>query len=327
MAVLITGAGLVGAQVAAQLMERGETPILYDIAYDSRFLSVTVDTSQVKAIVGDILDLPFLLATIKSEKVERIIHTASLLDKGVRARPYSGVKVNIIGTLNVLEAAKLTEAKRVVFTSTQMVRSGVWDSTTEAHEDFTMKCISQMPQSIYSVTKLTAEYLGLSYHKFHNVDFVALRLGSLFGPWFGTPSGRPSRFADMFVKNAAFGRPVIIDDPANTYSGIQNFVYSKDVAKACVLACLAGELKSRIYNISGDKPYTFQEVVDATKRVFPESEISVKKISETGWDYTKPVMVPLDISAARNELGYQPDYDLEKAFRDYGDWLRRYAKP
>jgi len=326
MAVLITGAGLVGAQVAAKLIERGETPILYDIAYDSKFMSATVDTSRVKTIVGDLLDLPFLIDTIKRENVDRIIHTASLLDRTVRARPYSGVKVNIIGTLNVLEAAKLTDVKRVVFTSTQMVRTGAWDSTSEPHEDFTMKCLSQMPRTIYGVTKLTAEYLGLSYHKFYGVDFAALRLGSLFGPWFGTPSGRPSRFADMFVKNAAFGKPIIIDDPANTYSGVQNFVYSKDVAKACVLACFADELISRVYNISGDRSYTFEEVVDVTKRAFPEVEIRVKEISKTGWDYSPAVRLTLDISKAQNELGYQPDYDLERAFRDYGDWLRRYTQ-
>jgi len=328
MAVLITGAGLLGAQVAAKFVARGEIPVLYDIAYNTRFVSAVVDTSKVKMMVGDILDMPFLLDTIKREKIDRIIHTASLLDGGVRARPYSGVNINVVGTLNILEAARLMSIKRVVYTSSAMVQSGARGATNAPYvEDFDMKCISNMPVNIYGVTKLTAEYLGLSYHTFYGVDFAALRVNCMFGPFLGTPSGRPSYFTEMFVKNAALGKPVIINDQTNTYSGVQNFVYSKDVAKACVLACYASEVKSRIYNVSGHKSYTFQDVVDITKKVFPGTEIRVKEISKIGWGNMPANWYPYDISKAQNEFGYQPDYDLEAAFKDYGDWLRKYSQP
>lgn len=330
MAVLITGAGLLGAQVAARFVARNETPVLYEVAYDSRYLSATVDTSKVKMVVGDVLDLPLLLDTIQREKIDRIIHTASLLDSAVRARPFSGVRTNVLGILNVLEAAKLMGLKRVIFTSSVMVQSGAKDSAVDGVyvEDFTMKCLSNMPISIYGCTKLMAEYLGLHYHKSYGVDFAALRVCGLFGPWFGTASGRPSRFVDMFVKNAAFGKPVIIDDQIDTYQGVQNFVYSKDVANACVLACLTdNELKSRVYNVSGDRTHSFQEVLDITNRVFPGVEVKVKEMSGVGWGNMPANWYYYDISKARSEFGYEPEYDLERAFRDYGEWLCRHAQP
>jgi len=328
-AIMITGAGLLGAQIAAKFVARGDTPVLYDIAYDSRYLAATVDTTRIKTVAGDVLDLPLLLDTIRKEKIDRIIHTASLLDSAVRARPFTGVRTNVLGIVNVLEAARIMGLKRVIFTSSVMVQSGARDSLEDGlyTEDFMMKCLTNMPVNIYGCTKLMAEYLGLHYQKSYGIDFAALRVCGLFGPWFGTASGRPSRFVDMFVKNAAFGKPVIIGDQSDTYQGVQNFVYSKDVAQACILACLTdNELKSRVYNVAGDKTYSFQEVIDIVSRVFPGVKVQVKEMSEIGWGNMPANWGYYDISRARNEFGYEPEYNLEKAFTDYGEWLRRHAQ-
>ena len=330
MTVLITGGGLLGAQTAAKFVARGDTPVLYDIAYNWRYLEATVDTTKVKTVVGDVLDLPLLLDTIKEEKIDRIIHTASLLDSAVRERPFTGVRTNVLGMMNVLEAARVMDLKRVIFTSSVMVQSGARDSLEDGlyKEDFPMRCLTNMPVNIYGCTKLMSEYLGLHYYKSYGVDFAALRVCGLFGPWLGTASGRPSRFCDIFVKNAAFGQPVIIEDQSDTYQGVQNFVYSKDVAQACMLACLTNnELKSRVYNVAGDKTYSFDEVIDISKRVFPGVEIQVKEMSEIGWGNMPANRGYYDISKARHEFGYEPEYGLEAAFKDYGDWLRRYAQP
>jgi len=328
MTILVTGAGLLGSQVAAKLVERGEKPILYDIVYDLESFPTIVEMNKVTRIVGDLLDLPFLIDVIKKEKINRIIHSASMLFSGVRARPYSGVMTNIIGTLNVLEAAKITNIERVVFTSSIIVSGGVRELSvkTPYQEDFTLKCLSQKPPNIYGVTKLTSEYLGLLYHELYGVDFVALRVGGLFGPWKKTPSGVPSRVADLFVRNAAYEKPVIIDDPFFTFSGVVDFVYSKDVAKGCVLACFVEKekIKSRVYNMTWGTPYTFQDIIETTKKVFPGVEIKVREISKGGWAGMGAYPVPYDVSKIRNELGFEPDFNLETSFRDYGGWLKRH---
>lgn len=324
MAVLIAGVGLLGSQVAAKLVEQGEKVILYDLDYDMDSLSVILDMNQVKTVVGDILDLPLLVDTIRREGVDRIIQTASLLFSAVSSRPYTGVKVNIEGTLNVLEAAKITNLKRVVFTSSGMVGFGTGNipSDTPQEEDFSMRCLSQRPPNVYGITKLTSEYLGLTYCELYGVDFVALRVSGLFGPRKKTPSGLPSRTIDLFVKNAAFGKPVVAEDPTLVYSGVQDYLYSKDGAKACLLACFAKKPVQRVYNITCGKGYSFQDLIETTKKVFPGTEVELKVTPRSGLSGIFPLRVGRDISKAQNELGYQPDFDLETAFRDYGQWLR-----
>lgn len=326
MTVMITGTGVLGAQIAAQLVARGETPVLYDVAFNQRYISAVVDTSKVKLVAGDVLDLPNVLDTIQKNKVDRIIHTAALMNIAVKARPYTGVKVNVMGIMNMLEAARLTGVKRMVFTSTQLVQSGAQNTTDEGpyREDFTMKFLSQMPTTVYGVTKVMGEYLGLSYFKTYGVDFAVCRLTGLFGPWLGEPSGEPSKFIYKFVKDAAFGRPVVIDDPIHYFPGLMTFVYSKDVAKACILACFAdsAKLKQRVYYITGDKAYNFKEAVDAMRKAFPKVDITVKEFT-SGWRETFNITRGYSNEMAKAELGYTPSFTLDQAAKDYGDWLKK----
>jgi nucleoside-diphosphate-sugar epimerase len=101
--------------VAARLIEQGERPVIYDLAPPLEHLSTVLDLNKVKVVRGDILDVPDLFHTIEEEGIDCIVHTAGLLLSGVRTRPYAGVKINIMGTLNVLEAAKVFSLRRVVF--------------------------------------------------------------------------------------------------------------------------------------------------------------------------------------------------------------------
>lgn len=326
MTVMVTGAGVLGAQIAAQLVTKGETPVLYDIAFNQRYVSAVVDIGKVKMVAGDILDLPNVIDTIQKNNVDRIIHTAALMNIVVKARPYTGVKVNVMGMMNMLEAARLTSVKRMVFTSTQLVQSGAMDSLDEGpyKEDFTMKFLSQMPTTVYSVTKVMGEYLGLSYFKHYGVDFAVCRLTGLFGPWLGEPAGEPSKFIYKFLKDAVFGRPVVIDDPIHYFPGLMTFVYSKDVAKACILACFAdtSRLKQRVYYIAGDKPYTFKEAVEAMHNAFPGVEIRAKEFT-SGWRETFNMSRGYSSEMAKSELGYTPSFTLAEAVKDYGDWLKK----
>ena len=137
---------------------------------------------------------------------------------------------------------------------------------------------------------------------------------------------RAQQIADAFVRNATFGNPIIIDNPLLTYSGVADFVYSKDAADACVGACFAKDLPSRVYNISWGRPHEFQELVDVTKMIFPEVEIKIKEIAKTGYANQPMNRFPYDISKARKEFGYEPHFHLESAFRDYAQWLRKYSK-
>ena len=107
--ILITGgSGLVGAYAVGMLLDRGERPVVFDVAVNERLLgAVGVDTNKVTLIRGDMMDLPALISALRDNDCDRVIHLAAFLGEEVQRRPYSGVRLNFMGTVNVFEAARL----------------------------------------------------------------------------------------------------------------------------------------------------------------------------------------------------------------------------
>jgi nucleoside-diphosphate-sugar epimerase len=329
MAILVTGGGMVGSQIAAQLLERGEKFVIFDAAPPLHHLSTVVDLKRVKIVRGDLLSTPDLVHTIRNEGIDRIIHTAGMLLSGVRERPYDGININIMGTASVLEAARLEGIKRVVFTSTGLVSFGAvdpgWPEPVDV--DFQMKMLTHRPKAVYPVTKLACEYIGLCYHQLYKVDFVIVRLGSVFGPFLGVASSIPGRTIDQFIRPAIAGKKVIVEDPLLSYGGGADYVYSKDTARACICACFAEaeKIKTRVYTVTGGQFVTFQDLIDTVKKIFPKVEIELKHVSKGGAaGFPHPNTQPKDISRSRDEIGYVPEYPLEKALTDYAEWLGKY---
>ena len=117
---------------------------------------------------------------------------------------------------------------------------------------------------------------------------------------------------------------VVIDDPTFTYGGRHEFVYFKDDADAIVLACFAKELKKRVYNIRMDATYSYDEVVDIVRRVFPEVPMTINAKSQGSMSPGhEPRSDYADTAAARAELGWEPKFDLETGIRDWGKWFKR----
>ena len=117
--ILVTGgSGLVGANAVRMLLDKGERPVIFDVAFNERLLqAVGVDAKSVVMIRGDVADLPGLISAMRDHGINRVIHLAAFLGEEVQRRPYSGVRLNLMGTVNVLEAARLEGVKRVVLAS------------------------------------------------------------------------------------------------------------------------------------------------------------------------------------------------------------------
>lgn len=326
MTTLITGCGAVGSHVAAKLQELDEPVVVYDLAPQLAFLRTIFDLDRTRVVVGDVNDLELLESTIRREKVDRVVHLAGLLTKGLREHPYAGIKLNILGTGSVLEVARLTGVKRVVFASTRGVNQLAQRPASGGalDEDFTMRVLSGRPKTMYELSKLTGEHLGLLYTDAYGVDFVALRLGGGFGPTPGVPNSLTCSVLRPLVHGAALGRPVVIEDPSLTYAGRHEFIYFKDDAEAIALACFAEAPKKRVYSIRMDATYEYGEVVDVVRRIFPGSSIEVRTSSAGS---LSPGHAPrddfADTTAARSELGWQPRYDLATGIEDWAKWIRR----
>jgi len=179
--ILITGGtGLVGAYAAGMLLERGERPVVFDVALNERLLNaVGVDTSKLTMIRGDMLDLPALISAIRDNDCDRIIHLAAFLGEEVQRRPYSGVRLNFMGTVNVFEASRLEKVARVIFPSSGTVYLGsIGEGLKQIDESIPMN-----PPSVYAATKASCEFMGRAYAKRYGFEFICLRyVGGLYGP-------------------------------------------------------------------------------------------------------------------------------------------------
>src|ERR1700740_3149643 len=116
MKVLIpAGMGVIGAETSRKFVHEGHRPVVYARHRDDRLVSDILDSIDFEA--GDILDMPRLLDLIKQHRVTHIVHAASFVGAVSAANPALSIQVNVMGTVNVLEAARLFDVKRVVYPS------------------------------------------------------------------------------------------------------------------------------------------------------------------------------------------------------------------
>lgn len=123
MTTLVIGSGLIGSQVARILVERGEKPILMDYAAQPQAISQIVDLTAVILIAGDVLRPLSIVDAVRTHGITKIVHTAAnpLLTLGAQKEPYAAISLNVMGTVNVLEAARVTGLKRVVVSSSSVL--------------------------------------------------------------------------------------------------------------------------------------------------------------------------------------------------------------
>ena len=314
--ILVTGgSGLVGCYAVRMLLERGERPVIWDVALNEKLLAaVGVDLKSVTAVRGDVLDLPGLISTIREHDVGRIIHLAAFLGEEVQRRPYTGVRLNLMGTVNALEAARLEGVARVVFPSSGTVYLG---SLGEGGPKKIDETIALNPLSVYAATKAGAEFLGRTYARRFGFEFTTVRYAALYGP---SPAGLKAtreQAIQAMVRSALRGEAATIRWPY----GPSELLYGKDAAKATVLACLKEKLKDNIFHIGSGEMASGDQIVSALTKRFPKAKITLLK-GERPMPYPEE-RIPHDQSRAREQLGYEPEYLLEKALGDYAETLTK----
>jgi UDP-glucose 4-epimerase len=314
--ILITGgSGLVGAYAVNMLLERGERPVVFDVALNERLLhAVGVDTGKVTLIRGDMADMPALISAIRDNDCDQIIHLAAFLGEEVQRRPYSGVRLNFMGTINVFEAARLENVRRVVFPSSGTVYLGsLGEGVKQIDENIPMN-----PPSVYAATKASCEFMGRAYAKRYNFEFICLRYtGGLYGPSPAALKATREIAIQQMIRAAVKGEAAKINWPY----GPSEILYGKDAAKGTVLAVCKDKFKDTLFHIGNADMVSGEDIVQAIRKKFPGSNIEIVKT-------TNPMPYPdsrlsSDFSRAKEQLGYEPDYPIDKAVEDYGATLKK----
>jgi UDP-glucose 4-epimerase len=312
MTTLITGAGLVGSWTARVLAEHGENVVLFDKQPAVAAIS-SVLGSKADVVTGDILDVEALSALIRNRGVDRILHTAAMLTSAMRANPLAGVKVNIEGTTNVLEAARHAKVGRVVISSSTTIAYPTFErlSAAPAAEDFTLHVISERPFTFYAATKLACEHIGLLYAEQFGLEVVFLRYAAVLGLWRGPNNSIPGRLVRTLLEPALQGRPSIFDDRLLVWRGGEEFIDIRDVASANAAALAAANPVSRVYNVGSGELWSFDDFAAAARAAAPKFKLEIRVEPSgafAGGRYARSQ--PSDISAMRRELGYSPRHTL-----------------
>lgn len=316
MAVLVTGVGVVGSQVARVLVERGERPVLMDIAPQEEALAEIVDLDKVILQRCNVLQ-PFALSEIiREHDISRVVHTVANADLtlGAQRDPLSAIELNVMGTVNVLEAARIHGLERVVVSSSNVV--GQHLTGGDGDGDMAVEEALPRPVTFYSATKQAVENIGLNYARWNGLEFAAIRYGAVAGPWSGRGGGGPSQAFRLAVEQALRGEEAVV--PAID----MEWVYAKDAAEGTVLALFADDLKTRVFNIPMGTLCSAQDFADALAQVIPGARVRIDEPAK-GSSPIPDTHLASDLSLAREVLGYAPKFGLVDAIRDMVDWLER----
>ena len=298
-----------GSHIARALVQRGDPVVIYD-NFSTGLPQNLIDLQdKVKFVNGDILDLSFLIRTIMAEEVKRIIHTAALVGFAFSIeKPALTAKINIEGTLNILEASRIVGVERIMDISSEEVYGHFQYEPADEDHPFS-------PTAPYSISKVAAEGFDRFFHTFFGLDVVTIRTSWVYGP--GLPRARPPK---TFIENSLKGILTKMDSGADHRV---DHTYIDDFVQGALLAFDERNSKSRIFNIASGRAYTFKEMARMVEEIIPGPKIIVGpgllKYYET---VEGPQKVALNIQRAQSELGYQPQYDLFKGLIKYVESLR-----
>lgn len=314
MTTMITGgAGFVGSYLARMMVEAGERPVLFDIAPVQGPLAKLSGSFVLET--GNLAHLPVLMDCVEKHGIDRIFHLGGMLSLPSEQNPWGAFDANVIGTYNVLEAARIKRMSQVIYGSTIATYSK--DIPGDEIDDRTI----QRPSSFYGVSKTFGELLGRFYHRKFGLDFRGVRLPSIVGP--GARTAHMSIYNAWAIEHALKGLPYVLECAPETRCPA---LYYKDAARALSMLSDAepGRILTRIYNIAGiTPPYSASELVDTIERKIPGARLTFRP---------DPVVVELlrelgslriNDECARLEWGWQVAYSLDELVDDFIEEFRK----
>jgi nucleoside-diphosphate-sugar epimerase len=289
----ITGAqGCIGSWIVKALAERGDTAVVFDRSADSRRLDAIMrpaDLERVRFVTGDITDAAAVLSALQDSSACRIIHLAGLQVPACQADPAAGALVNVVGTLNVFEAARKVGVIGLVYASSAAV-FGM--SEDDAPLDETAAC---EPGTHYGVFKRTNEGNARVYFLAHGLSSVGLRPLTVYGV--NRDSGLTSD-PTKAMKAAILGIPFHI-----RFSGATDFQYVRDTAAAFIACADSAPVGAHVFNLHGETV----EVARITDVINKEA----RRELVTFGGPPIPIAAAINDAAIRREIGELPSTPLE----------------
>jgi nucleoside-diphosphate-sugar epimerase len=309
MATLITGLGLVGTSYAQHALKRGERIIFYDVAPRKDFLAHKLGSSDVTVVQRDVRDLPALVDTIQQHKVDKVIHTAGLIGNKVAQPIYSGMQINVIGTINVAEAVRLTGVKRLVQISTM----GVYDRRLEGDAPLA-ESFPRGPGEAYGNSKTAKELMVEAYQRLFGFELMIVRLANVYGVGhFAGGSGGGEMVQNLLQTGIRGGLVKINQETGRDFE----YIYYKDLGRALDRAATVSLSAPTVLNIGTGVIVKFDDLLATAERLLPKLQVEIIPGKPP-----RSSKQPMDVTRAKKLLDWQAEYDLEAGFKDYIEELK-----
>ena len=305
--VLITGGcGFVGINLVSSLAGRCDLiSVLDDLSVGDlgalkREWSAGANTTRLEFVRGDVRERRMVEDAVRD--IDAIVHLAA--QSGVVTSiedPSFDYSVNVLGTFNVLEAARKSEVRKVIFASSNAAAGKQTPPVSEMG--------APRPVSPYGASKLAAEGYCSAYHEAFGIGTVALRFANAYGPH----STHKTSVVARFLSLALSGKPLTVyGDGSQT----RDFVYVGDLCQAILLA-LDEKASSGIYQIGTGVETSVNELISTIESVLgrdlPRRHLPARR-GEVERTY-------LDISKARTLLGYGPQFSLKEGLESTHRWF------
>jgi UDP-glucuronate 4-epimerase len=311
---LVTGgAGFIGSHVCDRLLRDGHSVWAFDELnpfYDPQFKRANLREIQSLAkpfefFHGDITDSAALEEIFSAVKFDQVIHLAARA--GVRPsleQPALYQRVNVEGTVNVLEAARKSGVKKIIIASSSSVY-GVNAKVPFSENDPIFSAISP-----YAASKLACEALGHVYHHVHKMDVVMLRFFTVYGP-----RQRPDLAIRKFATLIAAGKPIPVFGDGST---ARDYTFVSDTVDG-VIAATKKEFGFEIFNLGESETVKLSRLIELLETALGKKAVIDRKPMQPG---DVPVTFA-DISKARAKLGYAPKIKIEPGIKLFADWFRK----
>ncbi|HUU71208.1 MAG TPA: SDR family oxidoreductase [Burkholderiales bacterium] len=252
--VLLTGAGgCIGSWVLSLLVDAGVPVFALDLVKDTRRPKLLMSDSElglVKWFVGDIAEPATIMNAVEESKATSIIHLAALQVPFCKADPIAGARVNVVGTINVFEAARKHKLTRLAYASS-IAAHGVFDAKTMA--------------TLYGAYKFCNEQTSRVYMQDWKVPSVGMRPGVVYG--IGRDQGMTSK-TTVAILAAAAGKPYTIP-----FTGPVSWLHAGEVASAFIKAVSQPRTEAVVFDINGVAS-TVEQSLEIIKKVAPGSNIN-----------------------------------------------------